>query len=359
MRKFKFVLILAVVSFLTVGIYTLFIRSIDESDFVVETVKGDPKQSVVRSVHADIIDQGLKNLDYNVRLDGHVQKTAGNLITSLFNNPIDEEGEPTDFRRFIASDKVTTLEQEGITYGIGIKDKNKWELQYWNAGKQRVVKKIFPEPSEAQKLGEIDLIPYQRVENSLYVYAQDYATNLETLLYKINLKNDTVQKINLPYTSKKYTYILGIHDETIVYYTSEGVEGSDATKETVYLSNGKTVQPLKGLDLSDAFQTKLSIDGTKLIMLKDELKGLRWTVYDLTSKKMKKYSMILPHTKDGDVLNKFIELQNDMIYMGSQAEDGVINIRVVDALSKRVVYEGNIKDKLKRKETMFNTLVLN
>ncbi|MGX8176927.1 hypothetical protein ACWS7L_05505 [Exiguobacterium artemiae] len=359
MRKFKFVLILAVVSFLTVGIYTLFIRSIDESDFVVETVKGDPKQSVVRSVHADIIDQGLKNLDYNVRLDGHVQKTAGNLITSLFNNPIDEEGEPTDFRRFIASDKVTTLEQEGITYGIGIKDKNKWELQYWNASKQRVVKKIFPEPSEAQKLGEIDLIPYQRVENSLYVYAQDYATNLETLLYKINLKNDTVQKINLPYTSKKYTYILGIHDETIVYYTSEGVEGSDATKETVYLSNGKTVQPLKGLDLSDAFQTKLSIDGTKLIMFKDELKGLRWTVYDLTSKKMKKYSMILPHTKDGDVLNKFIEPKNDMIYMGSQAGDGVINIRVVDALSKRVIYEGNIKDKLKRKETMFNTLILN
>ncbi|WP_449403670.1 hypothetical protein [Exiguobacterium artemiae] len=67
MRKFKFVLILAVVSFLTIGIYTIFIQSIDESDFIVETVKGDPKQQAVRSVHAELHDQGLKK--WIIKLD--------------------------------------------------------------------------------------------------------------------------------------------------------------------------------------------------------------------------------------------------------------------------------------------------
>ena len=77
----------------------------------------------------------------------------------------------TDFRRFIRSDYVITLEQDGISYAMGTPDNNKWELQYWEEGKQRVVKKIFPAPAEARKLGETQISPYKRIGNSLYVTA--------------------------------------------------------------------------------------------------------------------------------------------------------------------------------------------
>lgn len=359
MRKFKFVFILAVVSFLTVGIYTVFIQSIDESDFTVETVKGDPKQPLVRSVQAELYDQGLKKVEYNVGLDGHVEKTKENLISALFESPYNENGAPADFRRFIRSDYVLTLEQEGVSYAIGTPDNNKWELQYWQDSKQRVVKKIFPAPAEAKKLVETELNPYRRIGNNLYVSVQDYQTNSGTLLYKIDLKNDTVQKINLPYTSKKEVVILGIHDEMIVYRTVEYLEGSDESIEKTYWSDGKTAQSLKALNSISANQTELSKDGTKLIMLEGDSDQSSWIVYDLASKKSEKHSMDIPLVTDKFGLGSYTELKDDLIYTANRIDDGVINIRIVDAVSERVLYEGNIKDKLKRKETSLNSLILN
>lgn len=359
MRKFKFVLILAVVSFLTIGIYTLFIRSVDESDFIVETVQGDPKQPAVRSVQTAIVDQGLKNINYNVGLDGRVQKTKDNLISGLFESPFDEKNAPDDFRRFMRSDFVSTLEQEGISYAIGTPDNNKWELQYWEDGKQRIVKKTFPAPVEARKLSETQIYPYKRIGDSLYVLAEDYQIDSETLLYKIDLKGDTIQKINLRGTSKNEVSLLGIHDETVVYYTTESIEGSDDTEEKLYLSDGKKVQRLKGLKSFSTEQTGLSADGSKLIMIEREMNDFNWTVYDLASKKSEKHKLDIPLVTDEFGLDEFTELKDGMIYTANRTGSGVINIRVIDALSERVIYEGNIKDKLKRTETTLNELVLN
>ncbi|MDI3234270.1 hypothetical protein QK289_04555 [Exiguobacterium antarcticum] len=359
MRKFKFVLILAVVSFLTIGIYTLFIRSIEESEFVVETVKGNPKQPAVRSVHAEMYDLGLKDTDYNVGLDGRVQKTSDNLITDLFSSPYDEEGAPADFRRFIRLDSVATLEQEGITYGLGIQDDSKWELQYWDAGKKRVVKKIFPAPAESRKLGEIQLDPYRYIDNNLYVYAQDYQTNSETLLYKIELKNETIQNIDLPYTADKNIQILAIADEKIVYQSEENTAMPDEIKRRTYLKDGKNVQSLKELDSININQTELSTDGTKLIMLENDSDQSSWIVFDLASKKLEQHKMAAPKLNEADSgLSRFIELKNGLIYTANRTDDGVINVLVIDPISKRVLYEGNIKDKLKRKETSLNSLIL-
>ncbi|WP_214721273.1 hypothetical protein [Exiguobacterium sp. s192] len=359
MRKFKFVLILAVVSFLTIGIYTIFIQSIDESDFIVDTVQGDPKQPAVRSVHAELHDQGLKKMDYKIGLDGRVQKTEDSLISGLFESPFDEKNAPNDFRRFMRNDYVITLEQDGTSYAIGASNNNKWELQYWKDGKQRVVKKIFPAPAEARKLGKTELYPYKRIGNSLYVTARDYESESKTLLYKIDLKNETIRKINLPFTSKDEFYLLGIHDETIVYYTSEGVEGSDETIEKVYVSDGKTSQLLKGLKSVGANQTELSADGTKLILLEREPEDLIWAVYDLASKKSTKYKIGIPLVLDESGLGEYTELKDGLIYTANRTGDGVVNVLVVDAISNRVLYEGNIKDKLKRVETILNELVLN
>ncbi|MDW2885933.1 hypothetical protein [Exiguobacterium artemiae] len=359
MRKFKFVLILAAVSFLTIGVYTIFIQSIDESDFIVETIKGDPKQPEVRSVQAELYDQGLKNVDYNVGLDGHVEKTKDNLISGLFESPYNENGAPADFRRFIRSDYVLTLEQEGISYAMGTPDNDKWELQYWEESKQRVVKKIFPAPDEVRKLIETELSPYRRIGDDLYVSVQDYQTNSGTLLYKLNLKNDTIQKINLPYTSKKEVVILGIHDEMIVYRTLEYLNESDESTEKTYWSDGKTVQPLKALNSISANQTELSKDGTKLIVLEGDSDQSSWIIYDWASKKSEKHSMDIPLVTDKFGLGSYTELKDDLIYTANRIDDGVINIRIVDAVSERVLYEGNIKDKLKRKETSLNSLILN
>ncbi|RDB34452.1 hypothetical protein [Exiguobacterium sp. RIT594] len=359
MRKFNFLLILAVISFLTIGIYTIFIQSIDESDFTVETVKGDPKQPAVRSVQAELYDEGLKKVDYNVALDGRVEKTKDNWISGMFEGPYNENGAPADFRRFIRSDYVLTFEQQGTTYAMGTKDNNKWELQYWEKGKQRVVKKIFPAPPEARKLGETQLSPDKRFGNSLYVLAQDIQNDSETLLYKIDLKNDTIQKINLPVTSKGEIIILGIHNETIVYYTTEIVEGADDEKETLYLSDGKKSQRLTGLKSFGNEETKLSTDGTKLIMLEREPKKLNWTIYDLASKKSIKHKISIPSVTDESGSGEYTELKDDLIYTANRTGDGVFNVLVIDALSERVIYEGNIKDKLKRTETTLNSLVYN
>ena len=359
MRKFNFVLILAVVSFLTIGVYTIFIQSIDESDFTVETVKGDPTQPAVRSVQTELYDQGLKKVDYNVGLNGHIEKTKDNLISGLFESPYNENGAPADFRRFMRSDYVLTLEQEGISYAMGTPDNNQWELQYWEKGKERVIKKIFPAPAEARKLTEAELNPYRRIGNSLYVIVQEYQTVSETSLYKIDLKNDKIQKINLPYTSKKEVVILGIHDEMIVYRTMKYLEGSDETIDKTYWSNGKTAQPLKGLKSISINQTELSADGTKLIMLEGDSDQSSWVIYDLASKRSTKYKLDVPLVTDESGLGSFTELKDGLIYTANRTGDGVINVLVVDAVSNRVLYEGNIKDKLKRKETSLNSLVLN
>ena len=359
MRKFKFVLILAVISFLTISIYTLFIRSVEESDFIVETVQGDPKHPAVQSVQAAIFDQGLKKIDYNVRLDGRVQKTSGNMITDFFDSPFDEANAPDNFRRFMRSDFVSTLEQEGISYAIGTPDNNKWELQYWENGKQRVVKKTFPAPAEARKLGEGEINPYKKIGNSLYVTVYDLQTEVGTLLYKIDLKNDTIQKINLPVTTKGEVSLLGIHDETVVYYTTESIEGSDATEEKLYSSNGTKSQRLKGLKSFSSGQAELSADGSKLIIVEREMNDFNWTVYDLASKKSEKHKLDIPLVTDEFGLDEFTELKDGLIYTANRTGSGVINIRVIDALSERVIYEGNIKDKLKRTETTLNELVFN
>ncbi|MCT4779959.1 MULTISPECIES: hypothetical protein [Exiguobacterium] len=358
MRKFNFVLILAVVSFLTIGVYTIFIQSIDESDFTVETVKGDPTQPAVRSVQAELYDQGLKKVDYNVGLDGRVEKTTDNLISGLFESPYNENGAPADFRRFMRSDYVSTLEQECTSYAMGTPDNNKWELQYWENGKQRVVKKIFPAPAEARKLGETQLYPYKQIGNSLYVLAEDYQIDSETLLYKIDLKGDTIQKINLSVTSKDEVSLLGIHDETVVYYTTESIEGSDETEEKLYLSDGEKIQRLKGLKSFSTEQTGLSADGTKLIVVEREMKDFNWTVYDLASKKSEKHKLDIPLVIDEFGLDEFTELKDGLIYTANRTGNGVINVLVIDPISKRVLYEGNIKDKLKRKETSLNSLIL-
>ncbi|WP_393965280.1 hypothetical protein [Exiguobacterium sp. S22-S28] len=359
MRKFKFLLILAVVSFLTIGIYTLFIRSIDESDFTVETVKGDPKQLAVRSVQAELYDEGLKKIDYNVGLDGRVEKTKDNWISGMFEGPYNENGAPADFRRFIRSDYVLTFDQQGTTYAMGTKDNNKWELQYWKKGEQRVVKKIFPAPAEARKLGETQLNPDRRIGNNLYVLAQDIQNDSETLLYKIDLKNDTIQKITLPVTTKGEISLLGIHNETIVYYTTEIVEDSGDEKQTLYLSDGKKSQRLKGFKSFGNGETELSTDGTKLIMLEREPQKLNWTVYDLASKKSTKHKISIPLIKDESGLGEYTELKDDLIYTANRTGKGVFNVLVINALSERVMYEGNIKDKLKRTEPTLNSLVFN
>lgn len=358
MRKFKFVVILAVVSVLTIGIYTVFIQSIEESDFTVETIKGDPKQPEVRSVQAELYDQGLKKTDYTVGLDGHVRKKTENLISSLFENPYEEKRAPADFRRFIRSDYVTMLKQNGISYAMGTPDDNKWELQYWEDGKQRVVKKIFPAPAEARKLGEAQINPYKKSGNSLYVTVYDLQTEVGTLLYKIDLKNNTIQKIDLPVTSKGEVSILGIHDENIVYYTTEIVAGLDGEKETLYLSDGKKTQRLKGLKSFSSGQSELSTDGTKLILLEREMNDFNWTLYDLKTKQSEKHSMEIPLVEDDFGLGEFTEMKDGLIYTANRLDNGVYNVRVIDPVSDRILYEGNIKDKLKRKETSLNGLVL-
>lgn len=359
MRKFKFVLILAVVSFLTLGIYALFIRSIDESDFIVETVQGDPKQPEVLSIQAELYDQGLKKTDYTVGLNGRVQKTTDSLIGGLFESPFDEKNAPDNFRRFMRSNYVNTLEQEGITYAIGTPDKTKWELQYWKEGKQRVVKKIFPAPVEARKLNEVQISPYKKIGDSLlYVIVYDPQTGVDTQLYKIDLKDDAVQKINLPVTPKGDVSLIGIHDETIVYSTTEHIDGTDMTEDKLYISNGKTTQRIKGLKSFSNGETELSADGSKMITFEREMNDFNWTVYDIKTKQIKKHSMDIPLVTDKFGLGEYTTLNDGLIYTANRLDNGIYNVRVIDPVSDRILYEGNIKDKLKRKETSLNGLVL-
>ncbi|QNR20801.1 hypothetical protein HNY42_07580 [Exiguobacterium sp. Helios] len=358
MRKFKFVVILAVVSVLTLGIYTVFIQSIEESDFTVETIKGNPKQPEVRSIQAELYDNGLKDVDYNVELDGHVQKKTNNFISDLFENPSEEKRAPADFRRFIRSDYVTMLKQDGISYAMGAPDNTKWELQYWEEGKQRVVKKIFPAPVEARKLGETQITPYKKIGDSLYVTIYDLQTEVGTQLYKIDLKGDSIQKINLSVSSQDEISLLGIHNEVIVYYVMENINGTDISKEKLYMSNGKTTKRLKGLKSFSNGQTELSADGSKLIVLEREMNDFNWTVYDIKTKQVEKHSMDIPLVTDEFGLGEYTTLKDGLIYTANRLNDGIYNVRVIDPLSDRILYEGNIKDKLKREETSLNGLVL-
>ena len=358
MRKFKFVVILAVVSVLTLGIYTVFIQSIEESDFTVETIKGNPKQPEVRSIQAELYDHGLKNVDYTVGLDGRVQKTTNNLISGLFENPYEEKRAPADFRRFIRSDYVTMMKQDGISYATGAPDNDKWELQYWEDGKQRVVKKIFPAPAEARKLGEAEVSPYKRIGNLLYVTVYDLQTEVGTQLYKIDLKSGAIEPINLPVTSQDEVSLVGIHGETIAYSTMESIAESDATNDKLFVSNGKTTQRVKGLKSFNTNQTELSADGSKLIVLEREMNDFNWTVYDIKTKQIKKHSIDIPLVTDDFGLGEFTELKDGLIYTANRLENGVYNVRVIDPVSDRILYEGNIKDKLKREESSLNGLVL-
>lgn len=358
MRKFKFVVILAVVSVLTLGIYTVFIQSIEESDFTVETIKGNPKQPEVRSIQAELYDHGLKNVDYTVGLDGRVQKTTNNLISGLFENPYEEKRAPADFRRFIRSDYVTMMKQDGISYATGAPDNDKWELQYWEDGKQRVVKKIFPAPAEARKLGEAEVSPYKRIGNLLYVTVYDLQTEVGTQLYKIDLKSGAIEQINLPVTSQDEVSLVGIHGETIAYSTMESIAESDATNDKLFVSNGKTTQRVKGLKSFNTNQTELSADGSKLIVLEREMNDFNWTVYDIKTKQIKKHSIDIPLVTDDFGLGEFTELKDGLIYTANRLENGVYNVRVIDPVSDRILYEGNIKDKLKREESSLNGLVL-
>jgi len=358
MRKFKFVVILAVVSVLTLGIYTVFIQSIEESDFTVETIKGDPKQPEVRSVQAELYDQGLKKVDYTVGLDGRVQKTTDSLISGLFESPFDEKNAPDNFRRFMRSDYVSTLEQEGVTYAIGAQDNNKWELQYWEEGKQRVVKKIFPAPAEARKLGETQITPYKKIGDSLYVTIYDLQTEVGTQLYKIDLKDDSIQKINLSVSSQDEISLLGIHNEVIVYYVMENINGTDVSKEKLYMSNGKTTKRLKGLKSFSNGQTELSADGSKLIVFEREMNDFNWTVYDIKTKQVEKHSMDIPLVTDEFGLGEYTTLKDGLIYTANRLDDGIYNVRVIDPITDGILYEGNIKDKLKREESSLNGLIL-
>jgi len=358
MRKFKFVVILAVVSVLTLGIYTVFIHSIEESDFTVETIKGDPKQPAVRSVQAELYDQGLKNMDYTVGLNGRVKKTTDSLIGGLFESPFDEKNAPYNFRRFMQSDYVNTLEQEGTTYAIGTPNNTKWELQYWEDGKQRIVKKIFPAPVEARKLNEAQISPYKKIGDSLYVTVYDLQTEVGTQLYKIDLKGDTIQKISLPTIPKGDVSLLGIHDETIVYSTTENIDGTDMTEDKLYVSNGKITHRIKGLKSFSNGETELSADGSKLISFEREMGDFNWTVYDIKTKQVEKHSIDIPLVTDDFGLGEFTELKDGLIYTANRLENGVYNVRVIDPVSDRILYEGNIKDKLKREESSLNGLVL-
>lgn len=361
MRNFKFVLILTVVSFLTIGIYGWFIHSMDESEFVIETVKGDPKQQAVQSIQAEILDRGLKPMDYEVTLNGRVQKTTLDFVDQLFKNPFDIIDAPLAFRRFIAPNSVNTLEQYGIVYAMRLQKEGRWELQYFNQKKQRLFKKIVSAPAGIKYKGEVQFSPFQRSGDNLYVYVVDEdPTNVGDHFFKFDLKADTIQKVDLPKTSNEYFNVLGINGEKIVYQTEGDINGSDATKRNTYISDGKTVQSLTALDSIDLYQSELIEDGKKLVALIDDAdqENFKWIVYDIGSKKLTHQSNDFNKWQGADGSSTYFRLENGVIYTGLNTGIGIFNVQVIDPLSGNVIYEGNIKDRLKRQDIILNGLVV-
>ena len=58
--------------------------------------------------------------------------------------------------------------------------------------------------------------------------------------------------------------------------------------------------------------------------------------------------MDIPLVTDEFGLGEYTELKDGLIYTANRLDDGVFNVLVIDPISDRVLYEGNIKDKLKR-----------
>lgn len=360
MRKFKFVTTFASTIVLTLGIYFLFIQSIDESEFFVENVKGNPNQQGIDLIHANIYDQGLKDMDYDVSMNGKVITNESTLLGEMFEGYSGYSGfknYPKEFQRLASSDLYSTGSYDGNSYAIRILEDGKWEIQFFKRGQDEVSKKILT-PSNIIKPSKNDELNIFHWADDV-IYVQIPSGNGQKL-YKIDVQKWTIQDVVLPNTSQVYPNLIYADNDTIIYQAGEVTDHPDESKEKKYITDGegKQVRSLQELEQVDLNSYEVVDGGSKLVaIIEEDVEKIKWVVFDVTSEKLTRHSASIPNGYESGDVDRIVSLDDKCkIYTAAQTEAGVVNIQAIDALSSDVIYEGNIKDRLKHKDTMITGL---
>lgn len=364
MRSIKYLLILGIVSIVSIGIYVGQVLSVDKTNFVVETIKGNPKQDAVQNMRLILNEWSRNPNGYSIDIEGNVQRIDKSILFYIFQDENRWEESPREFRQFIFKHDTHLYTQDLVTYGLRATGDGEIELQYWDVSTKKLTRKTF-DISEIQQNRSIRFSPFQRMGNMLLI--ESYIPNRESVrenIFSIDLNDETVSKIKLPSRLEKGDVIRSFYDGKMIVEQMHQLKDSDTMEVKIVVKDGqKTKQLNRFADFPNG--TYIMKEGRYLVGIEEsdessEQVQLRWHIYDIESDRQFVKTIKLKSFAKNEVISySVVNEENDHIYIAYRMENGAVKAIVVNPLTAETVFETEIKNKGSKNKLMLEQIITN
>lgn len=355
MRTYKYILSLGVICILTLGVYVVYSSSMEEPEFAVKTIQGNPDDQTVKQLQFEFNDPEAYRTKYKVNLMGEVKKKQSNYLSGLTMDYSGVSKAPREFRQFMNQEEISKYEQDKQVFGLHVNEDGSWDLQSWKRGTEKVQTVSLPKPAKTKG---IYYQPFQRTKQKLYVkrigdVVQKQGTNH---IYVIDLKKKTVQLMDLPFQLTEDDEVLAIYQNRVLYRKM-----TNDAKTKVYLRDNITSTRLKFLEREEMWGIRLIDEGAVVGMTGNMTDTkVKWSTYDLRTKQFKQHHYDLPK-QDANEVQRYAstDIKNDLVYALIETKKNGTSIFVLDAQNEEIQYEGTIKYDMPKSDLQFNDMTIN
>lgn len=355
MRTYKYILCLGVICILTLGVYVVYSSSMEEPEFAVQTIQGNPDDQTVKQLQFEFNDPEAYRTKYKVNLMGKVKKKQSNYLSGLTMDYSGVSKAPREFRQFMNQEEISKYEQDKKVFGLHVNEDGSWDLQSWKRGIEKVQTYSLPKPAKTKG---IYYRPFQQTKQKLYVQrigdvVQKPGTNH---IYVIDLKKKTVQLMDLPFQLTEEDEVLAIYQNRVLYRKM-----TNDAKTRVYLRDNSTTTRLKLFEVEDMWDTRVIDEGAVVGMTENMTETkIKWSTFDLRTKQFTQHRYDLPK-RDLNEVQRFASttLDNGLIYALIETKKIGTSILVLDAQTEEVRYEGTIKYDMPKSDLQLNGMTIN
>ncbi|WP_214804536.1 MULTISPECIES: hypothetical protein [unclassified Exiguobacterium] len=355
MRTYKYILSLGVICILTLGVYVVYSSSMEEPEFTVQTIQGNPDDQTVKQLQFKFNDPEAYRTNYKVNLMGKVKKKQSNYLSAFTMDYSGVSKAPHEFRQFMNQEEISKYEQEKNVFGLHVNEDGSWDLQSWKRGTEKMQTYSLPKPAKTKG---IYYRPFQLTKQKLYVsrigdIVQKPGTNH---IYVIDLKKKTVQLMDLPFQLTEEDEVLAIYQNRVLYRKM-----TNDAKTRVYLRDNTTSTRLKFLEREEMWDIRLIDEGAVVGMTENMTDTkVKWSTYDLRTKQFKQHHYDLPKLVANEVQRyASTNIKNDLVYALIETKKNGTSIFVLDAQNEEVQYEGTVKYDMPKSDLQFNDMTIN
>lgn len=353
MKRYKYVLMIGGMSFITIGSYFGYAAMIKEPDYVIESVQGKASDDAVKDLHVGISSSRVKPTQYDIRLDGTVEASERNYLTNLYDT-IDVDY-PKEFYRFIRKEDVSTSEQGTRTYGVE-SVKGHINYQSYDEKTKEYTKVRLPYAALEGSHHQDDENTFQILSQDarhIYVAKDAYGPEKDMKILRLDIKKREVSEVPLilPTLKKNQSRTLVTANAYGTLYLLETHDDESIIESKYYLDDGKKVRRVKALDeFAYTGSMDLISDNRQLLMygaMDDGSKDIAWSIYDFETNEVTKHQVTSKYPNQFGMTQMFNTDQK--LYQVSPTNKSNFQVTVIDLTNDSIEYQGIIRDKNERK----------